>query len=108
MKSFITFRENDGECNLQYYILQRDFPHFIGVVLNHFDIGNWYAPVSGYMLYVNFAGTLRGNIIPSYKDISEEIQNIVGLMADWYCVNRVLIDEKRFKKYKINATTSTQ
>ena len=106
MNKFVTFRDTDKDGNLQYYILQRDFPHFIGVVLNYYDIGNWYAPIGGYMMYVNFGGTLRGNIIPSYKDIGDEIQSVLGNMADWYYTNRILTDEKRFKKFKVNAATS--
>lgn len=108
MNTFITFRDKDENGVLQYYILQRDFPHLIGVVWNHFDIGNWYAPIMGYMLYVNFNGTLRGNVIPSYKDVGEEIQTIMQAMADWYYTNRIMEDEKKYKKFKVNATTSIQ
>jgi len=103
---FITYREKDDKGVLQYYILQRDFPHLVGVILPNFTIGNWYAPISGYMLWVNFTGTLRGNQIPSYQDVGKEIQSILDNMSCWFGEQRIAMDEKRFKKFKINAATA--
>ncbi len=101
MNPFITYREKDENGVLQYYILQRDFPHFIGVILPSFEVGNWYAPISGYMLWVNFAGTIRGGLIPSYRDISDEINYSMQKMADWYLPDRVLVNKKKYKKWEI-------
>lgn len=106
MSPFITYREKDEAGNLQYYILQKDFPHIIGVVANRPAEGNWYSPIAGYYLYVVFNYTLRGKMIPSYKNISEEISSVLDKMATWYLAERILFDEKRYKKFKIKQDVS--
>lgn len=110
MKPFITFRDNDKEGNLQYYILQRDFPHFIGVISSVPVSGTWQHPIAGHHLWVVFNGTLRGNSIPNYRDISVEIDVVLSNMAVWFHAERILLDEKRFKKFKIqpNVQASAQ
>jgi hypothetical protein len=103
MTPYITFREMDDTGNLQYYILQREFPHYIGVIRT-IPLARSLVEVhvSGYNLYLSFAGTLRGNMIPSFKDAIKEMVIVYQNMATWYLDNRITKDEKRFKKFKIN------
>lgn len=102
MNPYITYREHDGVGNLKYYILQRAFPHFIGVLSEHPNHGSLVSiPIHGYNLWVNFGGTIRGNIIPQYQNIQDEIQSIYNSMASWFYAERIMVDEKRYKKFKI-------
>lgn len=107
MNPFITFRDKDDEGNLQYYILQRDFPHFVGVVSTKPLAGNWSSAVAGHQLWVVFSGTLRGNVIPSYQNVSDQIQLCLDNMSVWFHSERVLMDEKRFKKFKIKSNDAS-
>lgn len=101
MIGFITYRELiDGQ--LEYFILQKAFPHFVGRIV--------YAPVEGaivnspipnYNLWVTFNGTLRGNMIPDYRNILDEIENAYANMAAWFWAERICMGEKRFQKFKI-------
>lgn len=52
-------------------------------------------------MYVNFNGTLRGNLIPSYNDVLKEIDIIMEDMAIWFLNNRILADQKKYSKFKI-------
>lgn len=104
MQQFITYRELDKNGELQYYILQKEFPHYvcyISTVKKENVISQW--AVSEYNLYVIFCGTIRGNFIPSYKNIAEEIDSVVLSMANWYKENRILTNQKRYEKFKIKS-----
>lgn len=101
MNPYITFRDKDKEGNLQYYILQREFPHYIGLISEYPKAGNWYSAIAGHNLWVLFGGTLRGNMVPGYQNLEAGIQVIMDGMALWYLENRILPDEKRYKKFKI-------
>jgi hypothetical protein len=102
MNPFITFRDKDSNDKLQYYICQRSFPHYIGVISNiPVSEAMCCIPISGYNLYVVFAGTLRGNVVPGYKDIGFEIDKTFNDMAAWYLSERIIKDEKKYKKLKI-------
>ena len=101
MDSFITYREKDNTGGVQYYILQKDFPHIIGRVSTIPGEGNWYSPIAGYNMYVVFNYTLRGRFIPNYKNIGEEISSVMDRMASWFYAEMILPDEKKYKKFKI-------
>lgn len=101
MNPFITFRENDENGQLQYYVLQRAFPHFVAMISTVPVTGNWSSPVAGHYLWVVFKGSLRGNAIPSYNNVSEQIQTVMDNMAAWFHADRIVMDEKRFKRFKI-------
>lgn len=103
MSPFITFRDTDNDGILQYYILQRNFPHFVGIislspVVNVFQP----FPIAGYNIWVTFAGTIMGRYIPSYNHISEEIAETLANMAAWFYDQRIRSDEKKYSKWKIN------
>jgi hypothetical protein len=102
MMPFITFRDKDAKGDLQYYILQRAFPNFVGrITRTPVDGALINQPISGYDLYVTFAGTIQGNIVPDYRNIQQEIQNVYIKMAAWFWTERIIMDDKKFKKFKI-------
>jgi hypothetical protein len=108
MESYITFRDKDENGDLQYYVLQRAFPHFVGMVSSSPVEGTWQSPIAGYNLWMIFSGTLRGNLIPNYKNISDEIQEILDRMASWYYSTRIITDQKKYKKFKIMSNVSSR
>jgi hypothetical protein len=103
---YITYREEDsGE--LQFFVLQKAHPHYLGKVTASPKQGLIPSvPMAGYSLYIEFCGTLRGRMIPSYKDVVDEINAEMGNMATWYYQNRITADEKRYKKFKIQPKDS--
>lgn len=102
MMPFITFRDKDKNGNLLYYILQRDFPHYVGL-LSPYPIEGvlCQSAITGHSLWIVFNGTLRGNMIPSHKGEMVEMQVVFDNMAVWFHSERILLDEKRYKKFKI-------
>lgn len=62
--------------------------------------------IAGYNLYLVFAGTLRGNMLPSYKDINAEVRIVFEMMALWFYNERILPDKKRYQKFKIKSDDS--
>lgn len=102
MIHFITYREPDEKGELQYYILQKEFPHFIGRLVNKPIEGAIInSAVPSYNLWITFNFTLRGNVIPSYKNIITEIEIIYSNMANWFHNERILLEEKKFYRFKI-------
>lgn len=107
MKQFITYKEKDNNGNVYYYILQRGFPHFLGkIVTSPIEGSIINAPISKHNLWVTFNGTLRGNMIPNYKDIKNEIANTFTEMANFYYTEKIQPNEKSYHKFKINDTGS--
>lgn len=102
MSPYITFREKDRNGDLQYYVLQRAHPHYVGRVSPLPIAENWCAPIAGYRLWMIFDSTLIGRFIPSHKEVSHEIQTVLEAMAAWYWSDRIVVDEKRYKKFKIH------
>lgn len=101
MKPYITFRETDDNGELQYYILQRAFPHYMGVIKASPQDSLINAAIPGYYLWVCFCGSLRGNMIPAFKGLRDELAAVYMDMASWYFTNRVEPNEKKYKKFKI-------
>jgi hypothetical protein len=101
MSPFITFRDDDLQNGLQYYILQREYPHYMSVITED-KLDSIIPPqqITGYYLWVNFCGTLRGNLIPGYLHIQEDIKFVLNEMTQWYYINRVVPQHKKFKKFK--------
>lgn len=108
---FITYREPDKNGNLEYYVLQRDFPHWVGRISTIPKEGALaQSTIAGYNMYVIIEGTLRFGLIPTYKNVMEEMQLVADTMAVWYYTDRMIMDKKRYEKFKIktNATISEQ
>lgn len=109
MIPYISYREKKPDGTLGYFIAQKLFPHYVGeIVTSQIQGAIVNAPIAGYNLWITFAGTLRGNMIPNFKDIIKEIENNYFEMAQWYYENRIVVDSSRFKKFKINANTVNQ
>jgi hypothetical protein len=102
MEPFITFRDTDGRGELQYYILQRAFPHYVSKIeYKPSETALYYISISGYYLYVVFDGSLQGRFLPSYKDAIDEMQVVVQNMAEWFYTKRVVVEPNKYKKWKI-------
>jgi len=102
MTPFITYREANEKGQLEYFILQKAFPNFIGRIVVYPEEGSVAnVPITDYHLYVTFAGVLTGNFIPAHPNVKQEIEEVYSRMADWYYHNRVSVDEKKWKKWKI-------
>lgn len=104
---YITYRElHDGQ--LQYYILQKEFPHFVGVISSHpVDKTLCQISIPGYNLWVVFGGTIRGNFIPNYPDIQQEIDLVFHNMSLWFLTERIQTEPKKFKKWKLEPSPQT-
>jgi hypothetical protein len=108
MTPFLTFREPNANGELQYYILQKGHPHYVGKISTVPKLGIMPSvPISGYNLYMEFCGTLRGNYIPAYKDVENEMVAVFNEMAIWYLVYRITPEEKKYKKFKIQPDVPT-
>lgn len=99
---YITFRElNKGK--LEYYILQKAFPHYLcRVSTNPYEEVFFKSEIPGYNMVVILVGTLRGDmVIPGYKDVNEEILAVMSNMAAWFWAERIQENHKKFEKFKI-------
>lgn len=104
---FITYREQVDSGELAYFILQRAYPNYIGCLVAYpIEKSIINTPIAGYHLYITFDGVLAGNYIPAYKDVYDEIQSVFMEMARWYLSNRIMIDEKKYKKWKLNVSSA--
>ncbi len=109
MQPFITYREENEEGVLCYYILQKSFPHYVGVVVSRPDFDALVnAPLPEYNLYVSYGGCLIGNVVPSYSNSDAERDAIFYAMAEWYYWNRIKKEPKKYEKFKINASITTE
>ena len=105
MQRYVTFRDTDNEGELQYYILQRDFPHIVAKITTY-PVENKlsYTQITGYYLWITLTGTLRGDFIPNYVNILEEIKFVIEDMSIWYYENRIIPNEKKYKKFKYDSS----
>lgn len=102
MEPYITFRDTDNNGELQYYILQRRFPHYVAIILGKpKEDAIVTSAVSGHHLYLSFAGTLQGNFIQAIPKVEEEIQAIFDSMSAWFYSKRILPEPKKYKKFRI-------
>jgi len=108
MIPYITYREKDDNGEMQYYILQKAFPHMTGRLVT-FPIEGALAnePISGYNLWITWGGCLRGNVIPDSRNFDKEIANVFAQMSSWFYGERILVDEKKFKKFKIKTDVNS-
>lgn len=107
MSQYITYRESDPNLGLQYFILQKDFPHYLCLITEFKILDSVIPPhnIVGYNLWLNFKGTLRGMVFPGYANIQKDISFVMNDMADWFYANRVIPQEKKFKKFKYDSST---
>lgn len=102
MSPYITFKDTNSKGELMFYVLQRDFPHYVAY-LSYFPIEGAInqVPISGHNLFLIFSGTIRGAYIPSYQDTLTEIEYIMAEMSKWFYEHRIVPDVKRYKKWAI-------
>jgi len=99
---YITFREPDDSGRLCYCILQKEFPHYVCLlVAAPMEKSLCNSPIAGYRLWVSFSGTIRGNIIPSYKDIIPELSRVCFDMGNWFLNNRIKQEQKKYSKFLV-------
>lgn len=109
MIPFITFREPNENGVLCFYILQKAFPHYCGLLISQpreGAIANM--PLPEYNLWITWNGCLQGNVIPGYKGVESEIDFVFAEMADFYYKYRILENPKKYAKFKIYNDTSTK
>jgi len=106
--AYFTIRDKDEKGDMQYYILQKAFPHMVGRLVT-FPIEGALAnePISGYNLWITWNSTLRGNYIPDYRNFDKEIAMVFAQMSAWFYAERIIMDKNRFKKFKINKDVSS-
>lgn len=105
--AYVTFREDEGGV-ARYYILQRAFPHYVGeIVDNPYYKCMVKVNVPQYKFFIAFSGTIRGNEIPSYNNVMEEITAALEDMAQWYFVNRLQTNQKKYSKWHLQAQPTT-
>lgn len=102
---YITFRETNNEGELIYYILQKEFPHYLAFTSNKVEKALAQATISGYNMQVVFCGCINGFVIPSYRGTIDQIQYQVEHMSDWFLANRINIEPKKYLKFKIDDTS---
>ncbi len=100
---FITYMEGKEEGSKpEYYILQKAFPNYQGRIIEY-PIPDSLVCINipGYTLYINFAGRIDGNFVPSYKHAMEEMEAIFIQMVEWFL--KEIIDKKKDKylKFKV-------
>lgn len=98
---YITYRELIND-ELGYFICQKEYPHYVcriaDIPKNVFVEA---VPVTDHNLFLVFNGVFRGMVIPSYNNVDKEISNVMLDMAAWFYTNRILVEPKKYKKWKI-------
>jgi hypothetical protein len=102
VNKYVTYREPlNGE--LQYFILQKQWPHFVGLLVDNPNYKTLFlTPIPHTTLYLAFFGTLQGRIFPASSS-TEEISIIFTDMAQWYYTFRIENNQKRYKKWLLKS-----
>ena len=102
MIPFITYREQDEAGRLCFYILQNAHPHYIGLLVTYPVEGALVnMPLPEYNLWITYAGVLIGNYVPGFVGVEVEMDAIYANMAEWYYLNRIKPNYKKYAKFKI-------
>lgn len=99
---YITYREADNVGELKFYILQKTYPHYTFEV-STYPIERIFPAhqISGYYLWICFAGTIMGNLIlPSLAIQEKQINCVAEDVVNWFYQHRIIPQEKKYKKYK--------
>lgn len=102
MAPFITFQDAG-----RFYILQTEFPNYVGEVLrgsglSELDASIAWCQVPGYRVYVKFAGVLQRGGLPLETGWRDRARSAVDIMAQWYAGARIAGAEKKWKEWKLN------
>jgi hypothetical protein len=90
---YILYNENGYD-----YILQKNFPNYIGRVNTKLERQIAQHPVAGYNLYISFAGTLNGNFIQMDKLAIQHTEEIMSSMSSFFVEK---LDKSKYENYKI-------
>lgn len=106
MSPFITFKDLNEKGELELFVLQREYPNFVGRV-TYYPTGKeiCQVPITAHNLYMTYYSTLRGNFIPLSNYIDLEMQSVFHAMALWFYSERIMKDPKRYRKWSIHANT---
>lgn len=96
---YIIFREDAS-----LYILQKNFPHYIGKLTSNPQEGISQYPITGYRLYISFAGTLIGKYINSDRFSVRELHPILADMGNFILEMHILKHQEDYEKFKIRNT----
>jgi hypothetical protein len=96
---YIIFREDAS-----LYILQKNFPYYIGKLTNNPKEGISQYPITGYRLYVSFAGTLIGKYINSDKFSIQESFPILSDMGNFVLEMHILKHQEDYERYKVRSS----
>ncbi len=101
MIPYATYREPDEVGRICFFILQKAFPNYVGLlVTNPVEGAIINVPIADYNLWITFNGTIAGNFIPAWKGVTNDITQVFYSMAEWYYINRVK-GEKKYEKFKL-------
>lgn len=93
--SYLTFRSD----NSNLYILQRRHPHYLALIsYKPDDTALIEVQVTGYKIWIVFAGTLSGNTVLMTQDWKEQLSSTFIDMADYYLYQRIHKEPERYKK----------
>lgn len=108
MSNYITYREADSGGQLQYFILQKQWPHYVGMVIDNPSYKSILkTPIANTTLYVSLYGTLQGRLLPAYAGVDKEIAAIFTDMAVWFYENRILPNQKKYNKWLLKPQSTT-
>ena len=104
---FITYREKDSKGVLRYYVLQKDHPHNVGVIISQPDHeAIVQSVIPGYNLWIVWDGVLMGRYIHASVDYAKELQVVFDNMSAWFWAERIALDKKRFEKFKAKSNVT--
>ena len=90
---YIIYNENGSD-----YILQKNFPNYIGRVTPKLERQIAQYPVAGYDLYISFVGTLNGNFIQMDSLAIQHAEEIMSGMSNFFLEK---LDKSKYENYKI-------
>jgi hypothetical protein len=100
MTPFITYRDNDESGELQYFVLQRAHPHYVGQIIDNPNFKAVYkVPIPQTSMFVAYYGDIEGRRFPMYINAEKEINAVLVNMAQWFFENRIKKNEKKYKKW---------
>jgi hypothetical protein len=93
---------------LQYFILQREWPHYIGMIIDNPNYKSLVkVPVPNTTLYVSLWGTLQGRLLPANAGMDNGIAATLTNMAVFYYEERIIPNQKKYKKWLLKPQSTT-
>lgn len=100
MHPYLTYREEDPTGQLQYYILQKEHPHYVARVSTApYSNALAWSVVPHHKMVVEFSGCLQGQLLPARPGIMDEVTATMHLMALWFYEHRIQVNPKKYQKW---------